>query len=75
MVVYNVTSKAIFSLQVLLLALKSSILREVSVCPRGPRQSCSALQNFSWEALAVLRHVLYGFPSAEGLHKSSEIVV
>jgi hypothetical protein len=31
---------------VVLLALKSPILRDVSVCPRG--QSCSALQNFSW---------------------------
>ena len=28
--------------------LKSTILREVSVCPRAPKQYCYALQNFSW---------------------------
>jgi hypothetical protein len=33
----NVTRKVIISLQVVLLALKSSILREVSACPRAPK--------------------------------------
>ena len=27
---------------------KSSIMREVSVYPGTPKQSCSTLQNFSW---------------------------
>ena len=33
---------------VLIFQLKSSILREVSVCPEALKQSCSALQNLSW---------------------------
>jgi hypothetical protein len=36
------------SLPVVLLDLKFPILREVSACPGTPKQSCSALQDFSW---------------------------
>jgi hypothetical protein len=38
-------------------------MREISVCPRAPKQYCSALQNFSWRScykMLTNHYVLYG---------------
>ena len=46
------------SLQVVLLYLKSLILREVSIYSGAPKQSCSALQNFSWRPWSCTNYVI-----------------
>ena len=40
-------------------------LREVSVCPRAPKQYCSALQNFSWRPWykVLTNHYVLQWPS------------
>jgi len=42
-----------YSLQVVLLDLKSSILREVSACPRDPKAVLFRLAQFLFEALVI----------------------
>ena len=44
------------SLPVVLLDLKFPILREVSAWPGTPKQSCSALQDFSWRPCSRVRY-------------------
>jgi hypothetical protein len=55
--IYNVIRKAIISLQVVLLALKSSISTEVSACPWGPKAVLFHLAKFLLEALRTLAGV------------------
>ena len=61
--IYKVIRKAIISLQVVLLALKSSISREVSACPRDPKASCSPHAKILLEALRTIRYMCNTFNS------------
>ena len=69
--IYNVTRKAIISLQVVLLALKSSILREVSACPRDPKAVLFRIGKFVLEAVSrsIYIFISVGLTSKKMYHK------
>ena len=50
---------SVFILPVVLLNLRPSILRDIATCPGAAKQSCSALQNFSWRPWNVATYKLF----------------